>query len=193
VKTLRRDRRSQRTHRLLAEALVALLHKHRYTDLTVQAILDRANIGRTTFYSHYWDKDDLLASEMERVVEVLWHHSPSNATDQEFVFPSLGMFQHLQEQYVLYRALVRSQAIDLVWAAMKKRLTEQVEDHFRLVQRKPIHDLAVRVTAQAVVGTFLSLLQWWLENEMPLSPAQMAAYFYQLLLPGVQAMLHSEA
>ena len=103
------------------------------------------------------------------------------------------MFQHLQEQYGLYRALVRSQAIDLVWAAMKKRLTEQVEDHFRQVQMKPINNLVVRVTAQGVVGTFLSLLQWWLENEMPLSPAQMDAYFYQLLLPGVQAMLHSEA
>jgi AcrR family transcriptional regulator len=189
MKTLKHDRRSQRTHHLLAEALVALLHEHRYTELTVQDILDRANIGRTTFYSHYWDKDDLLASEMERVIEVLCRHMPGSASGHGLAFPSLGMFQHLQEQYGLYRALVRSQAIDLVWATMKTRLTAQVEQHMRHALTKPATALAVRVTAQAVVGAFLTLLQWWLENEMPLSPEQMDAYFQQLMLPGVRAIL----
>jgi AcrR family transcriptional regulator len=189
MKTLKHDRRSQRTHRLLARALVALLYEHRYTELTVQDILDRADIGRTTFYRHYWDKDDLLASEMERVIEVLSSQTNASTHDRVLPFPSFGIFQHLQEQHALYRVLVRGQAIDLVLTTIKTRLREQVEQHWCQTLAKPIDDLSVRVTAQSVVGTFVTLLQWWMENDMPLSPAQMDAYFHQLTLPGVQTVL----
>lgn len=189
MKTVKHDRRSRRTHRLLAEAFVALLSEHRYSELTVQDILDRADIGRTTFYRHYWDKDDLLASEMERVIDVLSRHANTSTHERVLSLPSFGIFQHVQEQHALYRALVRGQAIDLVLTTIQTRLREQVEQHWRQILAKPIDDLSVQVTAQSVVGTFVTLLQWWMENDMPLSPAQMDAYFHQLTLPGVQAVL----
>jgi AcrR family transcriptional regulator len=189
MKTLKHDRRSRRTHRLLAGALVALLSEHRYTELTVQDILDRADIGRTTFYRHYWDKDDLLASEMERVIEVLSRQANTSTRDRVLPLPSFGIFQHVQEQHALYRALVHGQAIDMLLTTIKTRLREQVEQHWHQILAKPIDDLSVRVTAQSVVGTFVTLLQWWMENDMPLSPAQMDVYFHQLTLPGVRAVL----
>src|SRR5690348_6733672 len=71
MKTEKQDRRSERTRRLLGEALISLMLERRYADLTVQDILDRANIGRSTFYAHYWDKDDLLASTMEQMIRML--------------------------------------------------------------------------------------------------------------------------
>ncbi len=189
MKTVKHDRRSQRTHRLLAGALVALLFEHRYTDLTVQDILDRADIGRTTFYRHYWDKDDLLASEMERVLDVLSRQTHLSTPDRVFPLSSFGIFQHLQEQQALYRVLVRGQAIDVVLATVKTRLREQIEQHWCQTLAKPIDDLSVRIAAQSVVGAFITLLQWWMENDLPLSPAQMDAYFHQLTFPGVQAVL----
>ena len=189
MKTVKHDRRSRRTHRLLAGAFVALLSEHRYSELTVQDILDRADIGRTTFYRHYWDKDDLLASEMERVIDVLSRQANTSTHDRVLPLPSFGIFQHVQEQHALYRVLVRGQAIDVVLTTIKTHLREQVEQHWHQILAKPIDDLSVRVTAQSVVGTFVTLLQWWMENDMPLSPAQMDAYFHQLTLPGVQAVL----
>ena len=189
MKTLKHDRRSQRTHRLLAGALVALLSENRYTDLTVQDILDRADIGRTTFYRHYWDKDDLLASEIERVLDVLSRQTTARTYNRLLPLPSFELFLHLQEQHTLYRALVRGQAIDVVLNAVKTRLIEQIEQNWRQILVKPIDDLRVQVAAQSVVGTFVTLLQWWMENDMQLSPAQMDAYFRQLTLPGVQAVL----
>jgi AcrR family transcriptional regulator len=190
MKTVKHDRRSQRTHRLLAGALVALLFEYRYTDLTVQDILDRADIGRTTFYRHYWDKDDLLASEMERVLDVLSRQTHLSTPDRVFPLSSFGIFQHLQEQQALYRVLARGQAIDVVLTTVKTRLREQIEQHWCQTLAKPIDDLSVRIAAQFVVGAFVTLLQWWMENDMPLSPAQMDAYFYQLTFPGVQAVLN---
>jgi AcrR family transcriptional regulator len=62
VKQHKQDRRSQRTYHLVTTALLALLAEKRYEAITVQDILERANIGRSTFYSHYYDKEDVLQS-----------------------------------------------------------------------------------------------------------------------------------
>lgn len=55
------DRRVRRTRRLLHRSLIELMLERGYARITVQDILDRADVGRSTFYSHYRDKDDLLA------------------------------------------------------------------------------------------------------------------------------------
>ncbi len=65
------DRRSQRTRQLLSEAFVQLLREKGYSAITVSDIIERADIGRSTFYSHYRDKDDLFVNELDRVIEVL--------------------------------------------------------------------------------------------------------------------------
>ena len=54
------DRRIQRTRQLLEDALIALILEKGYDKITVQNIVDQANVGRSTFYSHFLDKDDLM-------------------------------------------------------------------------------------------------------------------------------------
>lgn len=65
MKQDKQDRRSQRTHRLVISAMLELMAEKTYDAITVQDLLDRANIGRSTFYSHYFDKEDVLASVAE--------------------------------------------------------------------------------------------------------------------------------
>jgi AcrR family transcriptional regulator len=69
VKQHKQDRRSQRTYHLVTTALLALLAEKRYEAITVQDILERANIGRSTFYTHYYDKEDVLQSIAEQMLE----------------------------------------------------------------------------------------------------------------------------
>ena len=59
------DRRVRKTRQLLREALMELTLERGYDHVTIQDILDRADVGRSTFYAHYHDKDDLLVSEFE--------------------------------------------------------------------------------------------------------------------------------
>src|SRR5260370_827357 len=77
VKQQKTDRRSQRTYRLVSSAFAELVVEKPYDEILVQDILDRANIGRTTFYAHYFDKEDVLNSiieqEMERLTRQLAH------------------------------------------------------------------------------------------------------------------------
>jgi AcrR family transcriptional regulator len=62
MKQHKQDRRSQRTYHLVRTAMMALLLEKRYDAITVQDILDRADIGRSTFYTHFYDKEDVLVS-----------------------------------------------------------------------------------------------------------------------------------
>jgi AcrR family transcriptional regulator len=187
MKTEKHDRRSERTRQTLGDALVSLMLEHRYADLTVQDILDRANIGRSTFYAHFYDKDDLLASTIERMLATLSQQVDQHAGDAAALLPSLGLFRHVEEQYdLLYKAFMPWEGTELVSRHLRAHLGKLVEQRLRALASSPIPDVALTVAAQAVVGTFLALLQWWLEEEMPLPPEQMDAYFRQLMLPGVQ-------
>ena len=59
------DRRIQRTRALLLSALLDLIVERGYEELTVQDIVDRANVGRSTFYKHFLDKRALLLSGVD--------------------------------------------------------------------------------------------------------------------------------
>src|ERR1022692_532691 len=70
VKQDKQDRRSLRTRKLVNAAMLELLFEKHYDAITVQELLDRAGIGRSTFYGHYFDKEDVLASIVEQMLEM---------------------------------------------------------------------------------------------------------------------------
>ena len=108
------DRRSRRSRRLISEALVGLLREKRYDGITVREIIDRADVGRSTFYLHFRSKEEVLAGEFERVLDVLHGEHDAEGEDDDPFLASLGLFRHVQEQYPLYRALVRGHGVDVL-------------------------------------------------------------------------------
>ena len=178
----RNDRRSQRTRQLLSEALIQLILEKDYSAITVSDITERANVGRSTFYAHYRDKDDLFLGELDRVIEVLSQRVPGQ--DEMPYFPSLGLFQHVGEEYDLYKALVWTPGIDLLIKHLHRSLSQRVEQG--LVKSGREYDVPVPVLANFITGSFLTLLRWWLENKRIYSPEQMNEIFKKVTLPGIQ-------
>jgi AcrR family transcriptional regulator len=181
----RQDRRSQRTRHLLSAALVELIKEKDYNTITVSDIIDRANVGRSTFYAHYRDKDDLLVGELDRVMDVLSRDIPHEPREENRFFPSLGLFRHVGEQYELYKALVWGPGIDLLIKHMQKSLSKRIEQGLK--ESKKEFSVPVPVVANYIAGSFLNLLKWWLENKMIYSPEQMDEIFQKLTMPGVEA------
>ncbi len=179
----RQDRRSQRTRHLLSAALVQLIREKDYGTITVSDIIERANIGRSTFYSHYRDKDDLFVGELDRVIELLSHHIP-NQEELPF-FPSLGLFRHVGEEYELYKALVWSPGIDLLIKHMQGSLSHRIEGALQKTGRE--FEVPIPLLANFVAGSFLTVLKWWLENKMLYSPEQMDDIFKKLITRGIEA------
>jgi len=172
---------------MLGEALVSLMLEKRYDALTVQEIIDRANVGRSTFYAHFLDKEDLLQNEVAELVSRLAGHMDQRPGGNHLI-PSLELLQHLRESHSLYRALVRGRAIEPVLKTMQTHLSMHVES--RLASLMPVGRESVvplPAVAQHVAGSLLTLFQWWLDRDMPESPEQLDDYFLQLVGPSVRA------
>jgi AcrR family transcriptional regulator len=177
------DRRSQRTRQLLSEALVQLLQEKEYSTITVNDIIERANVGRSTFYAHYRDKDDLFLDQLDRVIEFLNQQSPHQ--EEIPFFPSLGLFQHVGDHYELYKALVWGPGMDILTKHLQKSLSQRVQEGLERSGRE--FEILPPILASFITGSFLSLLKWWLENKRTYSPRQMDEMYLKLILPGIEA------
>jgi AcrR family transcriptional regulator len=192
MKQTKADRRSLRTRQLLSAALVDLMLQKRYDAITVQDIIDRANVGRSTFYAHYLDKDDLLVSDFTRVLDVLRDHLHVQERASGRVSPSLMLFfEHVQTHHQLYKALVRGGGIDLLYKKGHERLRQNIEQHIaELLPASSTPAVPLPLVADYLAGTILNLLKWWLEHDMPYTPEQLDVMFQQLVLPGMHNVLH---
>src|SRR5512147_2139506 len=99
------DRRAQRSRELLTAALTELLHEQRYDLISVRDIITRAKVSRSTFYLHFQDKDDLLASSFTHALSRL-DLQPAAAPHDLRLLPALEMFRHVQSHRALYESVV---------------------------------------------------------------------------------------
>ena len=182
------DRRIQRTRQLLQDALISLILEKGYDKITVQHIIDEANVGRSTFYAHYLDKDDLMASSVEKLREELHQHmvGADNGDEQDAAIASLALFRHTKEQHHLYKAMIGGRGIDIVTKAIHDTLTSQAQAYFEQIERKsgPL-TIPMPVMTTYLAGTLQTLLTWWLDNDMPYSPERMNEMFVQLAMGGI--------
>jgi AcrR family transcriptional regulator len=186
----KQDRRSQRTRRLVSAAMIDLLREKRYDAITVQDLLDRADIGRSTFYTHYFDKQDVLASLIEQLLETV--RKPLSLKDAgQGIVPSLALFRlAYQHQHQQLQAILHGHAGEMLWETMQTALCRTIEQALATAgaeSRSPSVPLAL--VSEYLAGAFLTLFKWWLEAGMPSPPEQMDKIFRQLALPGVRAML----
>src|SRR5262245_59593290 len=102
------DARVRRTRNALGDALIALMQEKPFDTITVQDVLDRAHVSRSTFYTHYSDKDDLLMSDAEEFFEALSMGLSVHGDKSDRVFPVQEFFTHLADVQPFYKALVKS-------------------------------------------------------------------------------------
>ncbi|MBI5928330.1 MAG: TetR/AcrR family transcriptional regulator [Chloroflexi bacterium] len=186
MKSNKNDRRSQRTRQLLTNALVELMLEKSYESITVQDIIDRANVGRSTFYAHYLDKEDLLTSQFE---EAGRHLGEEFSDGDSALFLTLRVFQHTRENYRLYKALVWGRGIEIVFKALEAHLNAHLEAEFKQKLGERPSPIPLPVVTHYITGAFLTLLKWWLDNNMPVTPEDMDRYFRQLTIPSVEGLL----
>ena len=184
------DRRSKRSRQLLGNALVELMLEKSFDDITVQDILDRADIGRSTFYAHYTDKENLLMSEIERVIYQLDAYTRAMGDQTHLLLPSLELFRHLREQRRLLQAFVWGHASEILTRGFQARVSKIVEANLLVLMGDTVKLSApLPLIADFVTATFMTLLRWWLEDEMRSTPEQMDEMFQKLVMPGIHALI----
>ena|SRR5258708_2451806 len=174
------DRRVRRTQHLLARALIALILEKGYETVTIRDITERADIGYATFFRHYHDKDELLKEVLDVVLtELIDLLCPADA-DPATV--GVLLFRYVQEQSEVVRVLLRSHA--LLQPVIKIATQNILNEHTPL----PGSAVPLEIAAYHIVTSSISLIQWWLDRQMPYPPEQMGAIYYELILRPTSTM-----
>jgi len=189
------DRRIRRTQRSLHEALISLVLEKNYDSITVQEILDRADVGRSTFYAHFDGKDELLISgthELRNTLNAALQGERSSAKVEVIIGFSGAMFEHANGYREVYHAFLHTQA----WPLFRQRLQEILDEIIRreckaeiAKLRKAYSEVPVDLFVHYLTAAFLSVLTWWLDRRARLTPSQINQVFRSLVLPTVHAVL----
>jgi len=159
----RRDRRVARTRRLLSEALRQLIRECDYDAITVQDILDRADVGRSTFYAHFRNKDHLLLGGFSQGPAA--HPWPAGEMD---------LLEHMAENYDLYRSLAGTEGLPAAMGRLRRTLSEAWRA--RLAEAagpRGEGGVAPEVAEHFLTGALMAVVEWWLEAGMPYPPERM--------------------
>ena len=148
------DRRVRRTRRALLTALVELVLDKGYDRITVQDILDRADIGRSTFYAHFRDKESLLLAAFDDLRLDLELDAPTG----DIVRPVQALYEHANQRQVVYQALCGRRAGSLVHRHLHDLLVAQ------LTSRLPGGPIPPAVAAEYYASAALGLLTWWIDT-----------------------------
>jgi AcrR family transcriptional regulator len=188
------DRRIQKTRKLLHEALFSLAREKNYDSIVVKDILERANVGRSTFYTHFGDKDELLVSGMHDMLRSIQAAGlpPSAKPYERIIGFSLPIFEHINQHRHAGEARIGTRGRAIIHEHLQKVLTELIAEDIKKNPRNrriSAGQVPTDIAVQYVASTFILVLNWWLENRSPLDPKGVNDVFRALILPTLAAIL----
>jgi AcrR family transcriptional regulator len=182
------DRRVARTRRLLQQALFKLTAEKGYTAVTVEDICREADVGRSTFYTHYPDKDCLRKATIDEHMRALEArsaepHSQQNAKVFSFCGP---VFEHAHAARETHRALMGGQKREMP-EEIRNWISGQIRRELVNLQACDKNGARLEIETRFIVGAFFEMMHWWLEEDTGFSPAEINQAFLQLAFKGVNA------
>ncbi|HEU5238834.1 MAG TPA: TetR/AcrR family transcriptional regulator [Pyrinomonadaceae bacterium] len=192
-----KDRRVQKTETLLRDALTSLIREKAYDSIVVKEILDRANVGRSAFYTHFRDKDELLASSIHEMLRPARSAQlPASAKPYEKIIRfSLPIFeqvgQHRHQHQHAGDAIMDDRSRSILHERLQNVLVELIRDDVEqcLQRRGKIVGMPANVLVNYVAATFVLVLNWWVEADSPLAAKEVDELFRALVLPTLVTIL----
>lgn len=186
IRAARPDRRIARTRDMLGDAMIALMQEQPFDSITVQHVLERAGVSRSTFYAHYSDKNDLFLSDIEQFLEAAGTFLKRRGASARRLFPIEELFSHVADMRGLSEAINASGK----WQDMRELgigcFARSIEQRLFLAEVKmPAAEL--RATAHSLSGSLFSLLEWWLRSDMAMTPKELDASFHRTVWGGLKA------
>jgi AcrR family transcriptional regulator len=189
-----KDRRIQRTEQHLHQAIGSLIREKPFDSIVVKEILERANVGRSTFYTHFSDKDDLLVGAIHEMLGSAPATAlpPSTPRSERLVWFSLPVFEHLERHRHTSDVKIGANGWAHVHERLQRVLAEVIADHLRrepALRRKTPPLIPPDFLAHYVASTFILTLTWWVESRSPLHSNEINDLFRSLIVPSLAAIL----
>lgn len=177
------DRRQQKTRAAIFEAFSKLIEKKHYVNLTVQDIIDEANIGRSTFYAHFETKDDLLKTLCTDIFSHVFSDGLMSEKTHDFSGGDNGLraklthiLHHVRDSETNIAGILSCESGELFMRYFKEYLTQMFS--------KYLNEIKVTAPADFVlnhfVGSFSETVKWWIDKRMEYTPEETVRYYIEV-------------
>ncbi len=174
------DRRQQKTRQAVFDAFARLLERKSYTNITVQDIIDEANIGRSTFYSHFETKDELLKALCSEIFDHVFAEEISKEKTHDFSKTSNNIkaeithiLYHLQDSGRYIKRILSCESGEMFMRYFKERLTQVFEGELE----KQESDIPTEYMLNHMVCDFAETVRWWMNHDH-YSPEDISGFFF---------------
>ena len=178
------DRRKRKTREAIFTAFSQLLSKKNYSQITVGEIIEQADIGRATFYSHFETKDYLLKELCEELFCHIFDSTKEHDDEHRHIFDCdapdsifLHLFQHFSKNDNHILDLLSSENNDLFLRYFKTGLVDLIENQFETIEITKTKELPKDFLVNHIASTFVETVRWWIDNKMQESPELITKYF----------------
>lgn len=182
------DRRQRKTREAIFKAFIYLLSEKNFSRITVEEIINIADVGRATFYAHFETKDYLLKELCAELFDHIFSSEKENANLQSNLFQCdthdsvfLHLFKHIQQNDNNIAKLLSSKNNELFLEYFKNGVKTLVEKHIYDFKNQKPAILPKDFWTNHITSTFIETLKWWLENKMEQSPETITDYFLQTI------------
>ena len=173
------DRRIKRTQKLLQEALISLTLEKGFDGVTIREITDRADVGYTTFFRHYPDKEALLAGVLNLMKEEFQVVITPDLIVTEPEKMGAHLFEYVRENRDLCRVLLDSTNTMALLRPLEEMGLQEAERMFGPSKESQMRvDLAVNHLMSSIV----MMIRWWLDHDMPYEPEKMGQILADLII-----------
>ena len=181
------DRRQRKTREAIIKAFISLLSQKDFDHITVGEIIESADIGRATFYSHFETKDFLLKELCKELFEHIFDSMNEN-NHRNSIFDCdapnsvfLHLFQHLQKNDNNILELLSSQNNELFLRYFRDNLTELIEKEIHVFESPKKTKIPDSFWINHIASTFVETVRWWVKNGKKESPETITEYFLLVL------------
>lgn len=182
------DRRRRKTREAIFNAFTELLSKKDFHQLTVKEIIDEADVGRATFYSHFETKDFLLKEFCEELFCHIFDTENHRGHEHTHIFDCNGsesvflhLFEHLRKNDNNILALLSSQNNELFLKYFRNNLEGLIESHLSLFESEKSKTIPKPFWKNHIASTFVETIRWWIANGMKESPEIIIGYFFKVI------------
>jgi AcrR family transcriptional regulator len=178
------DPRVRRTRRILRDALVSLILEKDYASISIKEITARADVAYITFFRHFESPDQLLMEVLdEGLVELITRIETLAKQSEAPGLETQGrlIFEYIEEKADLFRILLKSQSVTRV----RKKVIGNIAAIFQKTcapLARSSSEMTVAITSNHIATSLLSLIEWWLDNNMKPTPAQMGMVYKSLII-----------
>ena len=179
------DRRQQKTRSAIFRAFNRLLEEKHFNNITVQEILDEANIGRSTFYSHFETKDALLREMCTDIFDHIFSHELSSETSHDFSLSDHGLQEkithllyHLKDNKGNVLGVLSGESSELFMRYFKEYLVTMFEQYPGSMRQ----DVPKEFALNHLVGSLAEAVKWWIGTGMKMPPEELADNYLKLIV-----------